>query len=280
MTRLVISVTTIPPRFPYVGENLSSLLMQSAAVESINLYIPKSYRRFSYDHADLPKLPDGVNLRIIDGDLGPATKVLPAVREYRGQDVAILFCDDDKVYDQNWAQRFIQAAQERPDHVICEEGGFLEMPYYAEDSWVSNREPKPQFRKKDFSYRFRRALSLGMWKPSKTISSGYVDILEGWGGVLVRPDFFDDLAYDIPDLLWTVDDVWLSGCLERRGIPIWLNAKGKVRSKGNSNEVKEAALRNFVYEGHDRIKANRACIRYFREHFGIWDGTDVPDNAR
>jgi hypothetical protein len=54
----------------------------------------------------------------------------------------------------------------------------------------------------------------------KWLKSGYIDILEGWDGVVVRPEFFDDFAWQIPDILWTVDDVWLSGCLERQGIPI------------------------------------------------------------
>jgi hypothetical protein len=272
VSRLILSLTTVPPRFPYVGESLTALLKQTANIEAINLYVPKTYRRFSYSLTDLPKLPHGVNLRLIEEDLGPASKVLPAAKEYRGQDVSILFCDDDKVYDRNWAQRFVDASAERPDSVICEEGGWLSMPHYAGDTWQNAREPKAHFRKKDLCYRLRRACSLGLWKPSKTVSSGYVDIFEGWGGVLVRPEFFDDAAYEIPDLLWTVDDVWLSGCVDRLKVPIWLNVKDKVRSKGNSNEVKEAALRNFVYQGHGRIDANRRCILYFRENYEIWGG--------
>ena len=46
--------------------------------------------------------------------------------------------------------------------------------------------------------------------------AGFADILQGLGGVVVRPDFFDDEAFDIPDILWAVDDVWLSGMLEPR----------------------------------------------------------------
>lgn len=272
MTKLVLSLTTVPPRFPYVHENLNALKQQTAEIVEINLYIPRKYRRFEYDPADLPKVPVGVNLRLIDEDLGPATKVLPACEEYRGQDVQILFCDDDKVYDVNWAQRFVDAAKRHPGCAICEEGGGVEMPHYAGDDWISSREPKAQFRTKGLWYRLRRAVSLGFWKPSKAVSSGHVDILEGWGGVMVRPEFFDAASYAIPDLLWTVDDVWLSGCLERRNIPIWLNAEGKVRSKGSSNEVKEAALRKFEDQGHGRIAANRACIRYFRKTYGIWGG--------
>jgi hypothetical protein len=115
-------------------------------------------------------------------------------------------------------------------------------------------------------------VSLGKWKPSKGTSSGYVDILEGWGGVLVRPEFFDKISFEIPELLWTVDDVWLSGCLERREVPIWLNVNNKVRASANSNEMKDAALRNFIHNGHGRVAANRACIKYFQEKYRIWGG--------
>lgn len=276
MTRLVLSLTTIPPRFPIVGENLSHLLEQTAEIEAINLYIARKYKRFDYDPSDLPKVPDGVNLRIVDEDLGPATKVLPAAQEYKGQDVQILFCDDDKLYDVNWAQRYVDAAKQHPDCCICEEGGHLDAPHYANDGWQGAEKPRAGFINKDLTYRLKRAASLGQWKPSKANRPGYVDILEGWGGVLVRPEFFDDACYDIPDVLWTVDDVWLSGCLARKGIPIWLNTEKKVRSLGHKNEVKDAALRNLIYSGHDRIAANRACIAYFRETYGIWGGVAQP----
>ncbi|MBO9397083.1 glycosyltransferase family 2 protein [Shimia sp. R9_2] len=273
VTKLVLSLTTVPPRFPHVDKNLARLLEQTADIAEINLYVARKYRRFDYDAADLPVVPEGVNLRVIDEDLGPATKVLPAAREYAGQDVQILFCDDDKLYDNQWAQRYVDAAKAHPDCCIVEEAGHLDNPVYAHDGWQGSRGPRAQFLVKDWKYRAKRAATFGKWKPSKALSSGYVDILEGWGGVLVRPEFFDEACYDIPDVLWTVDDVWLSGCLERRGIPIWLNTDNKIRSKEPKNEGSDAALRKFVYMGHDRIAANRACIDYFRETYGIWGGT-------
>ena len=52
-----------------------------------------------------------MDIRITEQDLGPATKVLPAVEEYAQEDVAVIFCDDDKIYDPNWAARLINAAQ-------------------------------------------------------------------------------------------------------------------------------------------------------------------------
>lgn len=273
MSRLVISLTTIPPRFPVVHENLQSLLKQTADVAAIELYIPRKYRRFDYSEDQLPKLPDGVELRLVDEDFGPATKVLPACRAYAGQDVQILFCDDDIIYEPEWAQRFVDAAKDKPDCCIIEQGNLLNGTGYSDYDWQSPRLPKPGQRVKGFSYRARRALSLGRWKPSKVVTPGYVDILEGWGGVMVRPEFFSDRAYDIPDILWTVDDVWLSGNLELDGIGIWQHAYAKFPPKPNSDEVKEAALRLLVYKGHDRVQTNLACIDYFRDTYGIWGGT-------
>ena len=60
-------------------ECLQSLLVQAADVAAINLYIPQNYKRFVYVESDLPRLPKGVNLRVVDEDLGPATKILPLV---------------------------------------------------------------------------------------------------------------------------------------------------------------------------------------------------------
>ncbi|MCY4152575.1 MAG: hypothetical protein OXE94_10125 [Aestuariivita sp.] len=31
----------------------------------------------------------------------------------------------------------------------------------------------------------------------------------------------DDFAFDTPAVFWAVDDIWLSGCLAIKKIPIW-----------------------------------------------------------
>jgi len=41
------------------------------------------------------------------------------------------------------------------------------------------------------------------------------------GGVSVKPKFFDNEFFKIPDTLWSVDDIWLSGCFKRQNINIW-----------------------------------------------------------
>lgn len=270
MTRFVISLTSVPPRFQVLHECLESLISQTAPIAEIGLFIPSFYRRFGKP-LNLPVLPPEVTLRIFDDDLGPAMKVLPASKLYRGSDTKILFCDDDKIYDPNWAQRLIDASNKRPGECIVEQGTTVSR--LSSHTWSTQKKPTPDFVTKNILYRLKRAASLGFWKPEKCRQSGYVDILEGWRGGLVKPEFFTDTDFQIPDILWTVDDVWLSGCLERKGIPIWLNHTGRcLEPKANSDEKKHIALRKFSYKGYNRAKANAACIDYFRDEHGIWGG--------
>ena len=268
MTRTIITLTAIPPRFPFLSETLTSLTRQQAEIEAIELWLPRSYRRFEFDPEELPKVPEGVTIRMADVDMGPATKILPAVRAYQGQDVNLIFCDDDKVYDPRWALRLLEAAAAHPGCAIVEEGG--DIRHNSTYDWSGDQQPRAGRVRKDILYRLKRALSLGQWKPRKNQTSGYVDILEGWGGVLVRPEFFTDAAFDIEPELWMIDDIWLSGQLAVRGIPIWLTAEERIRSQGNSNEVREAALRYQTVDGLDRVALNQGGVDYFRRTYGIW----------
>ena len=98
--------------------------------------------------------------------------------------------------------------------------------------------------------------------------AGYVDILQGLGGAVVRPDFLDDAAYNIPEVLWTVDDVWLSGILAKNSVPIWLPKGLKMPAYSDASAVD--SLYRSTIEGADRSEANRRCIAYMQERFGVW----------
>ncbi len=271
MSRTIITLTAIPPRFPFLDQVLRSLLAQTAKIEAVELWLPRSYRRFEFDPADLPKVPDGVTIRLADEDMGPATKILPAVRSYRDEDVTLIFCDDDKVYDPGWATRLLAAAKAHPGHTIVEEGG--DIRHNSSHQWSGPEQPRAQRIRKDWRYRLRRAWTLGRWKPRKNVKSGYVDILEGWGGVLVRPEFFTEAAFDIHPTLWMIDDIWLSGQLALNSVPIWLTKEEEIRTRGSSNEVRWAALRKQEVDGAGRFALNQAGIDLFRDTYGIWGGS-------
>ncbi|WP_163848389.1 glycosyltransferase family A protein [Pseudooceanicola aestuarii] len=271
----VITLSTIPPRFDRLGAALDSLLAQTLPASEIRLYIPDSYRRFRDWDGTLPALPDGVTIHRCDKDFGPATKVLPAARDLRGRDVDILFCDDDKVYDPEWHQRFKDARAAHPDACIVEAGETF--PDIADSSRPSDRLPRAHRRKRDWRYRSVRALTLTLYKPFMYVNSGFVDQISGYGGVMLRPEWLDDAAFEIPDVLWTVDDPWISGHLERAGVPIWLNAGGK--RPGDLQYGHSHSLQKLVEQGHDRVKADVAAIDYFRDAYNIWKPTSGPHDG-
>ncbi|MCX2698350.1 glycosyltransferase family 2 protein [Ochrobactrum chromiisoli] len=261
----VVSLSTIPSRFHLIEPTLKSLLSQSLKFQEIRVYIPMEYRRFTNWDGALPPVPSGVSIVRCDKDYGPATKVLPAARDLKDQNVDILFCDDDKIYDAGWHKRFKDASAEHPDACIVEVGESF--PDISDDCRPTDRLPRGRWKKKNSSYRTKRILSLFLYKPNLS-TAGYVDQLAGFAGVLVRPEWFDEAFYDIPDVMWTVDDPWLSGHLERRGIPIWMTGKRKHLPETEGASID--SLLGFVEAGHNRVNADLLVIDYFREKYGIW----------
>jgi hypothetical protein len=222
----------------------------------------------------------------VDGDLGPATKVLPAARAWRGQGVELSYVDDDHVFAPDWAGRVLALRRKRPDDVICAIG----LPLHRMGSSPNPALPEPQVlrappARRQLAYQLRRLVAAMLTsdrKPDrgpdrlqlpfrKLLRSGYADIAEGYGGVSIRPEFLDDLAHDIPPVLWAVDDIWLSGHFARRGVAIWadisLNRARKVVETSATQPLLHAQL-----DGADRKAANLACISYMRETYGVWGG--------
>ncbi|MBB6262523.1 hypothetical protein FHS77_003099 [Paenochrobactrum gallinarii] len=261
----IISLSTIPSRFKLLTPTLKSLLNQSLPAEEIRLYIPYKYRRFPDWDGVLPEVPEGISIVRCEKDYGPATKVLPAACDLKDQQSHILFCDDDKIYDTNWHQRFINAASKLPNTCIVEVGETF--PDISDACRPSSRLPRGGRRRKDIYYRLLRVLKIFGTKPYLT-KNGYVDQISGYGGVLVQPEWFDDLFYKIPDVMWTVDDPWISGNLERVGIPIWMNGHTK-RPDSSDNGVFDA-LHELIEDGHGRVEADLLVIDYFRKTYDIW----------
>lgn len=272
MTRIIVSLTTIPPRLPEIAPTLMSLLAQRQRPDAVELWIPRTYRRFG-EAFTIPSLPDGITLRRCDEDFGPATKVLPAMRAYGGQDVRIAYCDDDILYREDWLASLIASSDQRPGHCIVEAG--LPIARIAGGRWKNGRLPKPGSRPKGPAYRAKRLASLGAWKPAGPRGGGYVDIAEGFGGVLIRPEFFPEAVFDVPDAYRLVDDVWLSGHMAVNDVPIWFNRLDTPQLRFEVTELGDRhGLKDITTPGQERHKLDRACAEYFRATYGIWGGPD------
>ena len=263
---MIITLSTIPPRFGDIGKTLQSLLRQNIPAEKIILYIPKHYRRFPEWAGTLPSVPDGVSIHRTETDLGPATKVLPAVSEFAGRDIDILFCDDDVAYDRHWTQRFADLRKTMPKTCLTEGG--KDIPDIDLSSRPHNLLPRAEGKSRSWRFRLASIIKYRQRRVSLYSKSGYCDVFLGVSGVMVRPEFFSQTAFDIPNILWTVDDYWLSGHLATNGIPIWLNADAPRRADRASRRLH--SLMAMVHEGHDRHAANQACVDYYRQTYGIW----------
>lgn len=98
--------------------------------------------------------------------------------------------------------------------------------------------------------------------------SGYIDIFEGFSGVLVKPRFFTSEVTNIPEVAQFQDDIWLSANVAKNGFQIWTDA-GEFRPKfSEADEMEPLNLQ--IFEGANRRELNRKIIQYCQEHMGIW----------
>ena len=266
----VISLSTIPPRFGAIGPTLDSLTQQTGQVDEIRLYVPKRYRRFPDYQGELPEVPAGVTIIQPDYDLGPASKVLFAAQSFRGHDAQILFCDDDRLYPQGWAATLFDEQRNRPDDCVALIGKDLPAAERTKSPRAIRARSSVEYRVRRLRHRVAALFGSTAHPPEPIIvaEAGYVDILQGYGGAVIRPDFFDDRAFDVPDVLWAVDDYWLSGLLAISGVGIWLPS-GLERPAATSADDMDA-LFDATIDGTGRLDANSKCIQYMQDHFDIW----------
>ncbi|MDA9369021.1 hypothetical protein N9R41_00310 [bacterium] len=275
--KVIISISTIPPRFELLGEALNSLLNQKRRADEIHVYIPRIYRRFPRHSFALPNVPNGISIKVVEEDYGPATKILPCVLENKNSDIRIVYGDDDRFADIRWLDEILTASRERPNAVIASQGMTLS-DYGLSASEILLPQAKKMQVWNNHRYLFSRInqklteLFTGkkLRKPgrSKYKKSGYVDFALGMGGVSVKPEFFDNECFKIPKMLWTVDDIWLSGCFKRQKINIWADKKIHVPIETNAGLFSPLVFSNI--EGKNRKQADMECINYMSKKYGIW----------
>ena len=276
--KVILSLSTIPPRFGMLGMSLNSLINQKRKADEIHVYIPKTYKRFPEHNFCIPDVPEGVSVKIIDHDYGPATKALPCAKAYRGTNTRIVYGDDDRFADTSWLDNMLKCSDERPEDVIVSSGMTLQnygLMLKNQNFFPRAKRAKVKY---DFEYLARRLVqkffetttSKSRIKPARCnySSSGYVDIALGVGGVSVRADFFDESFFEIPEILWPDDDIWLSGNYLRQGRGIW--ASNKIRFPVDSGASNTSGLAFSIINGKDRNKTALDGILYMQELYDIW----------
>lgn len=225
-----VALTSIPPRLPRLGPVLASLLAQAPAPERVLLCLPRDWARFP-GPAALPALPEGVEVIRAERDFGPATKAIASSRVLAGSFDRLIYCDDDWLMPPGWAAGLL--AERHPGEAVAASG------------WSVNR-----------------------LKRTGAAGPGYVDIAQGFSGVLIDPQWLAGEDIAPPPEAWATDDIWLSGQLARRGIPIRL---AKDARAGMTPAFDDAdALQDAVIGGRARHAANMACVETLTRRYGIW----------
>jgi hypothetical protein len=271
-TPIIVTLTAIPPRFPNLLRKFRAIERQTLRPDFVELNIPRAYRRFPGEVPLLPPSPEWVHVHQCDVDFGPATKLLPTVKRWKHRPADLLVCDDDRLPDRKWVERLAAALKARPDDILTERGWNINDRFGPLSTKLDQPRAVPNAKGgRTGSYRLKRAASLGQWHPARQLfqTPGYVDVFEGFLGALVPSRAIPAEAFEIPDIVWTVDDVWLSGMAYLNGTKIWAHDTARpVYSDGIFDKV--SSLRHFVHSGYGREDADKFAVEYLRREHDVW----------
>ena len=182
-----------------------------------------------------------------------------------------MFCDDDCIVPKGWAKHLFDLQAKRAGEAVA-------VYVRPAQGYISNAVRVPGWRawqlpiRYDLPYRASRLASKMFGTPTfqrrPFIIPGYGEIFFGVCGVVVRPEFFDAVAYDIPDIARPVDDVWLSANLARKGISIYCPWMAALPAFSDSTNI--AGLLTTAFYGKSRQELNSAAALHCQKNFGIW----------
>ena len=232
--KLVVSLTSFPPRFPTLAYTIKSLKTQNVRPDRIDLWLCEP------DAEKLPKsvlnLKDEVfHINTIPQNLRSFTKLVPALQHF--PDAFIVTADDDVFYPADWLEALVANCRESQTGPIGWRGHLIRV------------DPSG------------RPLNYSNWQHNV---SGYVEsarlVLTGVGGIIYPPGVFPPEALD-PELFLRLcpkaDDLWFyfmtrqNGFVPRTvGKPFTLyNWRGSQTAKLwaiNSRDGNDRAMQNLV----------------------------------
>jgi len=197
---VVVTLTTLPSRIDRIDLTLKSLLRQTLRPKTIRLNVPAVSRREGRAYRVPERLLRLQSITIVRvDDYGPATKLIPSLRD-AAPDQRLLVVDDDRIYQPYLIEQLMRGADGHPGAAVASSG--WDAPADLTDrpttlmATLRGRAPAPL-------------------KCTRVRGVRAVDIVQGLGGFLVRPSFFDLTAIadytGAPDAAFFVDDVWISG---------------------------------------------------------------------
>jgi hypothetical protein len=246
--RLIVCLSSLPERIKNIKPTLDCLLNQTSPPEEIVLYLPQ----FSVRQQSAYEIPDFLSsvprLRIVrtETDWGPATKYIPAIQEElaagRGRTL-IITVDDDRTYPLDALETYLHYHDQFPDAALCFRGGA--MP-------------------RSLNWRFSRMiLGTRLLKPKR------VAVMTGCGSYAVQPRFFDKALWDYsnaPRALFYMDDMWMSGWLDRRGVQKFVVPTSQMMRAVPEQE----GTMTLQDVPNGRRQNNNEAIAFFRDSWNVF----------
>ena len=246
--RIIASLSTLPDRIAKLGPTLQSLLNQTRPPDEIVLAVPPFSFRQKKAYVIPPALAAISQLQIVrcDRDWGPATKFIPTIQRELAADrggTLVMVVDDDRIYPRDAIETYLHYQEQLPDAALCFRGGEMPRTLDWQDAKLTYgdqiREPRP------------------------------VAVVTGCGSYLIQPRFFDEALWDYsnaPAGAFFMDDIWISGCLDRRGVKKYV-VPGSAMMRTVARQLGTLTLHN-VPGG--RQPSNNETIRYFHESWNVF----------
>ena len=247
--RVIASLTTLPDRIGNLEPTIRCLLEQSRPPDEIVLAIPdfsvrqqKSYGVPQYLNQFFPRL------RILrcQRDWGPATKFIPVIQEElaagRG-DTLILVVDDDRTYPGDALETYLYFHRQLPNAALCFRGAAVR--------------------------RHSRKSALEIFEGSKVRAPKAVAVMTGCGSYFIQPRFFDGQLWNYgaaPSSAFYMDDIWISGCLDRRGVEKYL-----IPTSEMMRDVPQQAGTMTLHDvPNGRLQNNQEVIAFFQDTWNVY----------
>jgi hypothetical protein len=246
--RVIVSFSTLPDRISNLEPVIRSLLEQTRPPDEIVLAVPRFSIRQQKEYLVPDYLEKIPRLRILrcETDWGPATKFIPVIQEElaagRG-DTLIMVVDDDRIYPCDAVETSLHYHTRLPEAALCFRGALIpdNLVWFFPKLFPANQIREP-----------RR-----------------VAVITGTASYLIQPRFFDSALWDYtnsPPSAFYVDDIWISGCLDRRGIEKYV-----VPASAMMRTVREQWGTMTLYDvPKGSVRSNTEAIRFFRDTWNVF----------
>lgn len=209
ISRVIVSLTTLPDRLAQLEPVLRTLLFaQSRLADEVRLNLPqvsvrldRAYVKPEWLDSLVRKSSGRLLVHTLNGDYGPATKLVPSVRAYESRrDVLIVVVDDDTLYPSRVVEILVRWADMLGDQAAVAASGWPAATDLRSRHWTENY------------------LVYGV----EVVAPHPVAVIRGNCGFAVRPSHFDQRLWtemsSAPPGAVIMDDVWISGHLARRHV--------------------------------------------------------------